>query len=102
MASIPLGYRRRLVDRLLDNLLTELPAVMVVGARATGKTTTIALRAATVVRLDVPAEAAAFEADPDATLRGLDEPVLLDEWQAVPATLGAVRRAVDSDPHPSR
>lgn len=75
---------------------------MIVGARATGKTTTIARRAATTVRLDVPAEAAAFHADPDAALRGLPTPVLLDEWQAVPGTLGAVRRAVDADPSPSR
>lgn len=95
-------YRRRLVDLLLDDLLTELPAVMVLGARAAGKTTTLARRAATTVDLTVPGEAVAFDADPDAALRGLDEPVLLDEWQAVPGTLGAVRRAVDDDPRPSR
>lgn len=102
MASNGPSYRLRLVDLLLDDLLTELPAIMIVGARAAGKTTTIARRAATVVRLNVPAEAASFEADPDAALRGLEEPVLLDEWQAVPGTLGAVRRAVDADPRPSR
>jgi hypothetical protein len=102
MASILSAYRRRLVDLLLDDLLTELPALMIVGARAAGKTTTISRRAATTVRLNVPAEAASFEADPDAALRGLDEPVLLDEWQAVPGTLGAVRRAVDADSRPSR
>jgi len=28
--------------------------------------------------------------------------VLLDEWQAVPGVLGAVRRAVEADPSPSR
>lgn len=58
--------------------------------------------AATTVRLDSPREAAAFEADPDSALRGLDEPVLLDEWQSVPAVLGAVKRAVDSDPRAGR
>ena len=102
MASISPEYRRRLIDPRLDDLLAELPAVMIVGARAAGKTTTIARRAATTVRLNVPAEAAAFEADPDAALRGLDEPVLLDEWQAVPGILGAVRRAVDIDARHSR
>jgi uncharacterized protein len=35
-------------------------------------------------------------------LRGLAEPVLLDEWQVVPRVLGAVRRAVDADPRPNR
>src|SRR3954453_8052591 len=91
------AYVPRLLDLQLDALAAQLPAVMVTGARAAGKTTTLARRAATVVRLDVPAQAAAFEADPDSALRGLAEPVLLDEWQAVPPVLGAVRRAVESD-----
>lgn len=96
------SYRPRLVDPLLDELLAELPALMMVGARATGKTTSAEIRAASIVRLDRPAEAVAFTADPDAALRDLAAPVLLDEWQAVPALLGAVKRAVDSDPTPGR
>jgi hypothetical protein len=56
--------------------------------------------ARTVVRLDSDAEAAAFRADPDVALRGLREPVLLDEWQAVPSVLGALKRAVDDDLRP--
>lgn len=55
-----------------------------------------------MVRLDVRAEAAAFEADPDAALVGLTEPVLLDEWQAVADVLGAVARSVNDDPRPGR
>jgi len=54
------------------------------------------------VRLDREAEAVAFRADPDAALRGLPEPVLLDEWQVVPGVLGAVKRAIDSRPEPGR
>lgn len=95
-------YRERAVEGLLGELLVELPALLIVGPRATGKTTTASRHVATVVRLDRPAEAAAFRADPDASLRGLEEPVLLDEWQAVPDVLGAVKRAVDADPHPGR
>lgn len=95
-------YRTRLVDAYLERLSRELPAVLVLGPRASGKTTTIARRAASIVRLDREAEAAAFAADPDAALRGLAEPVLLDEWQVVPRVLGAVRRAVDADPRPNR
>jgi uncharacterized protein len=95
-------YVPRLVDRVLDEYTAQLPALMIGGARATGKTTTVARRAASVVRLDVEAQAAAFRADPDAALRGLDEPVLLDEWQAVPGVLGAVRRAVEARPTPNR
>jgi uncharacterized protein len=96
------AYRPRLVDGLIADLLSELPALLVVGPRATGKTTTAARHARTIVRLDQPAEAVAFAADPDAALRGLTEPVLLDEWQAVPTVLGAVKRAVDTDPRPGR
>lgn len=96
------SYLPRLVDGLLGELLRELPALLVVGPRATGKTTTAARHARTVVPLDRPTDAAAFQADPDAALRGLAEPVLLDEWQAVPAVLGAVKRAVDAEPRPGR
>jgi predicted AAA+ superfamily ATPase len=95
-------YLARLVDPLLDRLLAELPAVLVVGPRAAGKTTTAARHARTVVRLDSESEAAAFRADPDAALRGLREPVLLDEWQVVPGVLGALKRTVDVDPRPGR
>lgn len=95
-------YLPRLVDRLLGELLAELPALLIVGPRAAGKTTTAARRAASVVRLDRPAEAAAFRADPDAALATFDEPVLIDEWQEVPTVLGAVKRAVDADSRPGR
>jgi hypothetical protein len=95
-------YRQRLLDPLIETLQADVPAVMLVGPRAVGKTTTAARHARTIVRLDRPAEATAFRADPDAALRDLPEPVLLDEWQVVPEVLGAVKRAVDTDPRPGR
>ena len=95
-------YRKRLIDPLLAKLLSELPAIMLVGPRATGKTTSAIRHAKSTVRLDRPAEAAAMRADADAALRGLREPILLDEWQAVPEVLGAVKRAVDVDGRPGR
>lgn len=95
-------YRRRLLDSLLDELLAELPAVLVVGPRASGKTTTALQRSGSVVRLDVPGQAAAFRADPDAVLRSMAEPVLLDEWQAAPETFPAVKRAIDAGAGPGR
>lgn len=91
-----------MVDDGLVESLHEHPAVLLVGPRAAGKTTTARRHAASVVRLDRPAEAAAFEADPDAALARLDEPILLDEWQAVPGVLAAVKRAVDDDRRPGR
>lgn len=89
-------YLPRIVDRLLDRYLAELSAVMLVGPRACGKTTTALRRAASVVRLDVPDEVVAFRAAPDAILAARKPPVLIDEWQVEPESLGAVRRAVDS------
>jgi uncharacterized protein len=103
MASVATApYLPRLVDPLLEELFTQLPALMVVGPRAAGKTTSAGRIAASTVRLDREAEAVAFVADPDAALRGLPEPVLLDEWQAVPGVLGAVKRAVDAESRPGR
>jgi predicted AAA+ superfamily ATPase len=96
------SYVRRLLDAELTQALAVHPATLVVGPRASGKTTTARRYAASVVRLDRPAEAAAFRADADAALATMDEPILLDEWQAVPEVLGAVKRAVDEDSHPGR
>ncbi len=89
------AYTPRIVDDTLNGLFSELPALLITGPRATGKTTTAARLAKTVVHLDREREAEPFRADPDAALRVLPEPVLLDEWQAVPEVLGALKRAVD-------
>lgn len=95
-------YVRRSIEPVLTQLLAEIPAILVTGPRACGKTTTAARYAKTIVRLDSRAEAAAFRADPDAALRGLAEPILLDEWQEVPDLLAAVKRAVDVEARPGR
>jgi predicted AAA+ superfamily ATPase len=95
-------YRTRLIDPYLDELLEQLPGLLVIGPRTAGKTTTMGRRAATRVQLDIEAQASAFRADPVAALRTQTEPVLLDEWQNVPGVLAAVRRAIDADPRPNR
>jgi len=95
-------YLGRLIDPVIEQLLAELPALSIVGPRASGKTTTAARHAHDIVRLDRDDEAAAFRADPDAAIATLREPILFDEWQEVPGVLGAVKRAIDADPRPGR
>jgi uncharacterized protein len=43
-----------------------------------------------------------MKADPDAVLRDGEPPVLVDEWQLEPSSLGAAKRLVDSDDAPGQ
>ncbi len=96
------AYQARIVDDVLTEVLCEFPAVMLIGARGVGKTTTAARHVDVIVRLDSEREAGAFRVDPDAALDRVPGRVLLDEWQATPQILGAVKRAVDAGASPGR
>jgi uncharacterized protein len=97
-----MDYLVRQIEPTLKGLLDEVPAVLITGPRASGKTTTARRYAATVVQLDDPVAGEIFRRAPDVALRDLAEPVLLDEWQSAPEVIGAVKRAVDADPRPGR
>lgn len=97
-----MAYLPRMVDGLLDDLMGGVPAVLVVGPRACGKTTTARRHVADSLRLDRPADADLVRADPDVALRSRGTPLLVDEWQLVPDVLGAVKRAVDDGSGPGR
>lgn len=94
-------YLSRVVDTELDELMPALPALSLEGAKGVGKTATARRRARTVHALDDPGALELFEADPRRLIDG-DPPVLLDEWQRVPASWDLVRRSVDDDPSPGR
>lgn len=94
-------YLPRLVDSELDELMPELSAIALEGPKGVGKTETAQRRARTVHYLDEPAQRAIAEADPAQVLSGAP-PLLLDEWQRVPAVWDAVRRAVDREDTPGR
>jgi uncharacterized protein len=95
MATRP--YLPRSADVVLQELVKDHSAVLVVGPRATGKTTSCEQLAKSVVRLGDPRAAAAFEVDPQSILEGLSAPILIDEWQEVPSSLQAIKLAVDSN-----
>ena len=93
------GTLPRLVAQSLQERLAAMPAVVVTGARQTGKST-LAREMAPFPRrflslddLDVVGVA---RRDPDALLGG-DQAVTLDEVQREPDLLRAVKRAIDKD-----
>lgn len=94
-------YQRRVVDDELDLLLGALPAVVIDGAKAVGKTSTAQERVRSAVRLDMRAVREAVSADPTVIL-ARTRPLLLDEWQHVPEVWDVVRRAVDEDRSPGQ
>jgi uncharacterized protein len=93
----------RLVGTALKERLRVMPAVVVTGARQTGKSTLVAQlvsgrRYATLDDLDVLDMA---RRDPNAIV-GVPGPITLDEVQRAPDLLSAVKRAIDRDRKPGR
>jgi len=94
----------RLVEPALAERLRAMPAVVVTGARQTGKSTLAAERVrgarryATLDDLDV---LDAARRDPEALVGGSDA-VTLDEVQREPGLLAAVKRAIDRKRTPGR
>jgi uncharacterized protein len=89
-------YRRRLIDDVLDEVFPQLPAILLDGPKAVGKTTTALQRARTVKDLDQAGDRTLALADPDSVVLG-DKPILIDEWHRVPDTWGVIKRSVDRD-----
>lgn len=89
------AYRVRVVDAALSRALAGTGAVVVEGARASGKTMTALHAAASHVFLDDPDVRRILEVAPRTLLEG-DAPRLLDEWQLAPELWNLVRRAVDA------
>src|SRR5665811_195746 len=95
------SYVHRVIDSELDDFFGELAAILIDGPKGVGKTATALQRAHTVWRLDDEGQRQVIAAAPNTVVTG-DPPILVDEWQRVPATFDVVRRAVDDDPHGSR
>ncbi len=95
------AYRPRIIDATLQKALAAAGAVVVEGARATGKTMTAMNAAASFTLVDDPGVQTVLEVAPRALLEG-EAPRLLDEWQVAPALWNLVRRAVDAATEPGR
>lgn len=94
-------YRPRLLDGPLDRALAAAGAVVIEGARATGKTMTGLHAAASYAFLDEPDVQQIIAIAPRSVLEG-ESPRLLDEWQLSPELWNLVRRAVDASTQPGR
>jgi predicted AAA+ superfamily ATPase len=92
-------YRPRVIDSALQRALAAAGAVVLEGARATGKTTTALHAAASYVFIDDPQAQSLLDVAPRSLLEG-DAPRLLDEWQVAPQLWNLVRRAVDATAEP--
>jgi predicted AAA+ superfamily ATPase len=89
------SYIQRIADAALAEYLGVFGAVIIEGARATGKTTTAKHAAASAVSLDTsPQLAGLAQADPSVVFAG-ETPRLVDEWQLAPNVWNALRHEVD-------
>ena len=94
-------YRARVIDDALKHALGIAGAVVIEGARASGKTMTALHAASSHVFLDDPQAQGLLEISPRSVLEGA-KPRLLDEWQLAPQIWNLVRREVDASATPGR
>lgn len=92
-------YLPRIADKLLQERLEAFGAILIEGAKWTGKTTTAEQQAKSVIKMQDPDKADEYlqtaKAMPSLLLKG-DKPRLIDEWQDAPVIWDAVRTAVDN------
>ena len=96
MYDSAMSYTRRIIDDLLDEVIGDLAAIALEGAKGVGKTATARRRARSELSMDVASQRA-LVAGNVRLVRNLEPPVLIDEWQLEPQVWDAVRRAVDDD-----
>lgn len=91
-------YLERVVDKELNMQLEAMGAVLIVGPKWCGKTTTALQEAKSVLKMQDPDKKDAYlstiQTKPSLLLIG-DSPRLIDEWQVAPVLWDAVRTAVD-------
>jgi uncharacterized protein len=91
-------YKREIIEKV-RRLAKHFPAVVVTGARQTGKTTLLRQLFAdhTYVSLDLPRNSQLAEEDPESFLRQYKRPILIDEVQYAPTLFKHLKVAIDQD-----
>ncbi|MCC6766032.1 MAG: ATP-binding protein [Deltaproteobacteria bacterium] len=100
-----MAYLRRALGATVRKATRSFPAVLVTGARQTGKTTLLRHefgRTHRFVSLEAPDVRARALADPVSFFREYPAPVMLDEIQYVPELLHYVKEFIDGDRRPGR
>ncbi len=91
-------YFPRYLDKALDEMLQSVGAVLIVGPKWVGKTTTAERHAKSILKMQDPdmiqQYLATIDIKPSLLLEG-EAPRLIDEWQVAPILWDAVRAKVD-------
>ncbi len=93
---VTMRYKREISDKIM-HLSTQFPAIVVTGARQTGKTTLLRnlFPNYNYVSLDLPSDAQLAEEDPQSFLDRYPAPVLVDEVQYAPKLFRYLKVAID-------
>ena len=93
-----MDYMPRITDRQLKETLEYIGAVLIVGPKWCGKTTTAEQACASVLKMQDPDRNSGYlataDTKPSLLLQG-ENPRLIDEWQVAPVLWDAVRTEVD-------
>ena len=89
-------YYKRLIEYIIKEKLEYSGAIMIVGPKYCGKTTTASLFAESIVKLTTKQNIDFANVDKDFVLDG-KTPRLIDEWQTVPDIWNYVRDKVDEN-----
>lgn len=91
-------YLKRIIDDDLDKYLEMIGAILIIGPKWCGKTTTAERHAKSVLKLQDKDQYQTnmmwADIEPSRLLRG-DKPRLIDEWQIAPVLWDSVRTSVD-------